>query len=331
MPAFHATKPGLEMPEVANARTELQMVAAMPAPVVAITQAVPVAEGQRPEAAGGSAGRKRWPLVGGVVGALALAGGAGWYETRPGVTADNVHVAGGPAQHDPAATAPEPPGRAVVTPSAGSSGATAAAPQPSSASSGPAATPSTPTSVSGHEVGHRPSVASAPGHAASTEAPPARATPTTTPVVAEARPAAEPPTAPEPAPLPAAPVAAPAPAPPTPPAAPAFDIGTASVAIGAPTHLVATGAAKVAATIGHLRAAMTQCYRSGLPALASPLEGTGTLHIETEDDGIISKATVSGPVRGSVASCIEGKVIGQRVEVDTGAASADVPLEFKAR
>jgi len=57
------------------------------------------------------------------------------------------------------------------------------------------------------------------------------------------------------------------------------------------------------------------------------------LHIETDDDGNITRASVTGAVRGGIGACIEGVATrANRLRgVDTGAASADVPLEFKAR
>lgn len=77
---------------------------------------------------------------------------------------------------------------------------------------------------------------------------------------------------------------------------------------------------------------MATCYTSALPTLTGTLEGTDTLHIETGDDGTITTATVSGPVGGPVGSCIQRAVRGQRIpDVDTGAASADIPLVLKAR
>jgi hypothetical protein len=81
-----------------------------------------------------------------------------------------------------------------------------------------------------------------------------------------------------------------------------------------------------------MKPAINGCYKSALPSLSAPLEGSGTLHIETDDEGNITRAQVTGPVRGQAGSCIEGVVKGVTIRgVDTGAASADVPLEFRAR
>jgi len=55
------------------------------------------------------------------------------------------------------------------------------------------------------------------------------------------------------------------------------------------------------------------------------------LHIETDGSGVITEARLSGAVRGSVASCVAAAVQGHRVaNVDTGNASGDVPLSFRA-
>jgi hypothetical protein len=81
----------------------------------------------------------------------------------------------------------------------------------------------------------------------------------------------------------------------------------------------------------HLKSRITECYRANLAGLAAPREGTGTLHIEIEDDGSVGRATVSGPVQGQVGACIAGLARTLTFEPDTGGATADIPLEFKAR
>jgi hypothetical protein len=157
---------------------------------------------------------------------------------------------------------------------------------------------------------------------------PAGPAPPPVPSPPEAKPA-EPVAATAPPPAPPPPAITPAP---EPPAAPAFNAATASVSIGSPANLIQTGANKVNAVMSHVASTINACYQRALPTLAGSIEGTGTLHVDTDDGGIITTATLKGPVRGAVASCIEAAVRGKKIDgVDTGAASADVPLVFKAR
>jgi hypothetical protein len=56
------------------------------------------------------------------------------------------------------------------------------------------------------------------------------------------------------------------------------------------------------------------------------------LHVETNEDGVIMDARLDGPLAGSAGRCIVATVRGRRISnVDTGSASADVPLSFKVR
>jgi hypothetical protein len=127
-------------------------------------------------------------------------------------------------------------------------------------------------------------------------------------------------------------VAPPPPPPPPVPVAPAFDVTTASVEFGRPENLGQIGGTNLMSTLAHAKGAIVQCYRRALPTLFGPVEGAGKLHVETDDSGTIQKARVTGAVGGSVPSCIASAVTGLRIkDVDTGEASADVPLEFKAR
>jgi hypothetical protein len=104
------------------------------------------------------------------------------------------------------------------------------------------------------------------------------------------------------------------------------------VDVGGATNLQQIGATKVNEAMTHVKAAINECYQRALPALSGTLDGTGTLHIETDDSGIITTASLTGPVRGAAAPCIEASVRGKRIDgVDTGSAAADIPLVFRAR
>ena len=134
------------------------------------------------------------------------------------------------------------------------------------------------------------------------------------------------------APPPAPPIAPP-PAPPIAPspAGPAYDLQAARVVIGSARNAVGTTPASVTRAVAEASSRITACYKAALPQLSGALEGAGVLHIETDGSGVITEARLSGAVRGSVASCVAAAVQGHRVaNVDTGNASGDVPLSFRA-
>ena len=84
-------------------------------------------------------------------------------------------------------------------------------------------------------------------------------------------------------------------------------------------------------TIASAEPRLTTCYRAALPQMPGPIDGQATLHIDTDGDGLITDARLSGPLRGTEA-CIAAAVRGRKIaNVDTGSASADVPLVFRAR
>jgi hypothetical protein len=80
-------------------------------------------------------------------------------------------------------------------------------------------------------------------------------------------------------------------------------------------------------------AAATDCYRAALAAGAEDAgEGISTLHLETDDQGYVIFARVVGPAPARAARCIEDLARRSvRIAVDTGTASADVPLLFRVR
>jgi hypothetical protein len=61
-----------------------------------------------------------------------------------------------------------------------------------------------------------------------------------------------------------------------------------------------------------------------------PLEGTGTLHLETDDVGVVRRASVKGGLPPELGDCVARAVAGARIRsVDTGIATADVPLAYR--
>ena len=134
---------------------------------------------------------------------------------------------------------------------------------------------------------------------------------------------------PEPAPV-STPTTPPAPTPTETPA-PRFSVATARVDVGAATNVVGAKAASMTRVVAGAAGRLTACYRNALPSLTGVIEGAGTLHIETDDEGLIIAARVSSAVALAPA-CVAAAVGGRKVpDVDTGRARADVPLVFHAQ
>jgi serine/threonine-protein kinase len=137
------------------------------------------------------------------------------------------------------------------------------------------------------------------------------------------------------APAPAAPspspAAAPAAAPEPTPQAPRFALASARVEIGAAARTSGTTAASVGRAIAPLGDAMTRCYRTAIPQATGALDGVGNLHIDTDEEGVITGARATGPIPDA-ARCIGRAAMRRKVpNVDTGRASADIPLAFKSQ
>ena len=124
-----------------------------------------------------------------------------------------------------------------------------------------------------------------------------------------AAPAVAPP--PEPAPAAAAPVAK--------PFSPDGARVSASVVAAARTPR-----AGIASLLSHV--SFDQCYRDALGTLGRAEGGSGTAHLEIDEDGVVRGAEVRLPAPiGSAAACFASKLRGQRVSIpDTGAATADI-------
>jgi hypothetical protein len=122
-----------------------------------------------------------------------------------------------------------------------------------------------------------------------------------------------------------APPRAVAPAPSPPPLDPNF----VRVEIGSATSFMGTTTASVNKVMAPLAAKLSACHRAAIP---QTVEGTINLHIETDLDGVITQARLGGALPPSIASCIVNAVHGRKIpNVDTGIATADVPLSFKTR
>jgi len=145
--------------------------------------------------------------------------------------------------------------------------------------------------------------------------------------------AAPPPTPPS---LPTASIKAPAVASPPSTSSPAAidaprapDPAAVYVEIGSATGTIGTTAASVNKALIPLGSKLSACYRAALP---QPPSGPATLHIETNEDGVITEARLDPRMGAALRSCIVTAVRGRKISnVDTGNASADVPLWFKSR
>jgi serine/threonine protein kinase len=174
-------------------------------------------------------------------------------------------------------------------------------------------------------------------HHAKVDAPPPPAppesAPTPPPQVAAndmAMPAIEAPAQVAPPPPPTA-TASPVPTPPSEPPPPAYDLASARVEIGQAVGTIGATSSSVTRAVSEATAQLTACYKSALPRLTGAIEGRGRLHVETDGAGIITDARLTAPMDASFARCVVQAIQGRRVaNVDTGSASADVPLVFRA-
>jgi eukaryotic-like serine/threonine-protein kinase len=111
-----------------------------------------------------------------------------------------------------------------------------------------------------------------------------------------------------------------------------FVVESARVQIGAPAGVVGTTATNIGRALAKVAPQMTACYRAALPRMSAPFEGTGTLHLETNEEGVIVGAQFVGPLAAAVGSCIAASARGRLIpSVDTGRARGDVPLVFTPR
>ena len=82
--------------------------------------------------------------------------------------------------------------------------------------------------------------------------------------------------------------------------------------------------------VAPLAARFTSCYRAALAQATAASELPATLHLESDEQGYVTSARLTGAVPADAARCIEGLVTRDaRIEVDTGTANADVSLTFK--
>lgn len=115
-----------------------------------------------------------------------------------------------------------------------------------------------------------------------------------------------------------------------PPAAPPFRPDGATV-VARVTAANRTSRAVVSSLLS--RTNFDDCYRDALRKIGHSESGSGTIHLEIDEDGVVRQAVATTPpALASSSACIAGKLRGQRVTQppDTGGATADVSLTFSA-
>jgi serine/threonine protein kinase len=200
----------------------------------------------------------------------------------------------------------------------------------------------------------------APVHAAATDLPPQEpskvapakaltlppASPATPGAKALATSVAAPPPAPAPEQPPPAPVLTATPVPPvalttstpvvTAPATPApvpaaFDASHAHVDFSVINAGGGATPSAVQRALSRKAGGWTHCYRSGLERRAERIEGSGVMHLTTDESGNVVGARINGfDAMPGVKTCIAGEAHVHLDNVDTGDAWADVQLTFKA-
>jgi serine/threonine-protein kinase len=144
------------------------------------------------------------------------------------------------------------------------------------------------------------------------------------PALASVAPAPPPAASEPPPPVVQVPVAAPAP--------PRFDASSARVLVQSAVHVAGATTSSVNRALASAAPQLTACYRAVLPQLSGPVDGEATLHVDTDGAGTITDARFVGPLGQSIQGCATSAVVGRRIaNVDTGSASADIPLVFKPR
>jgi hypothetical protein len=102
------------------------------------------------------------------------------------------------------------------------------------------------------------------------------------------------------------------------------DVGNAAAVAGSTASSVNHAMAGIAPIL-------TACYRALLPRMAGALEGSATLHIETDGEGVVDEAHLGGSLDARLRPCIESAARARRIpNVDTGSARADLPLTFRS-
>ena len=86
----------------------------------------------------------------------------------------------------------------------------------------------------------------------------------------------------------------------------------------------------VSRALAPLTGRFSGCYRTALSEdRTSNGEATATLHLESDDEGYVTVARVTGGAPASAARCIEAATRAVHLDVDTGTANVEIVLTFK--
>jgi eukaryotic-like serine/threonine-protein kinase len=107
------------------------------------------------------------------------------------------------------------------------------------------------------------------------------------------------------------------------------DPSAAHVDLGSATATVGTTAANVNKAVAPVASKLNDCYRAAL-AGTTRSDGPATMHLETNEDGVVTDVRLSPRIAPSLAACFAAALRGRKIpNVDTGRASADVPIVLK--
>jgi hypothetical protein len=118
--------------------------------------------------------------------------------------------------------------------------------------------------------------------------------------------------------------------PPPPVAAPPFDPSHAHVEWSVTGAGGGATPGAVQRAVSRAAGSWTQCYRSALARRNERIEGTGALHLTTDETGNVVGAQMRGfDAMPGVKSCVTGSARVHIDGVDTGDAWADIQLSFR--
>jgi hypothetical protein len=116
------------------------------------------------------------------------------------------------------------------------------------------------------------------------------------------------------------------------PELPAVELSSARVVAQSAFRVSGATATSINRAIAGAGPQLADCYRAALPRMSGPLGGDALLHVETDGAGTITDVHMTGQLAQSLERCVAQALRGRRVaNVDTGSASADVPLVFRPR
>ena len=87
---------------------------------------------------------------------------------------------------------------------------------------------------------------------------------------------------------------------------------------------------EVQRALARVSSAWSVCYQTALKAAGQRVEGSGVLHLTTDDEGNVVQARLAGFALSNVGPCLSASANVRIRGVDTGTAWADINLAFRA-